>query len=283
MSFFPDLKQVQEALNSAQTIFIVLPAQVNFDKTAAALAFFLSLKKAGKQVFIGCSAPMTVEFSSLVGVDKIQSKLGGRNLLISFDYLEDSIEKVSYNIENDKFNLTIQPKQGFAPLSTDKVHYGYTGGRADLILIMGAGSLNDLGDLYQANKGLFEQAKTWDFDISSRQKTFAQKGFFDSQSAAFCETIAGMLAKLKLPVDGDIAVNLFRGLLKATRNFSSPKVGAATFEAAAFCLRSGAKRPQKKIKTPLKPMPTSISAQKTPEIPQSDWLEPKIYKGATRI
>jgi len=266
MEKISDFSQLQQVLITAQTIFVVLPQKLNQDKVAAGLSLFLSLKKAGKQASVFCSRPITVEFSSLIGADKIKNQLEGRNLVISFDYLEDSIEKVSYNIENNKFNLVIQPKEGHLALSTDKVQYSYAGGNADLFLGVGVSSLGDLGEIYLKNKSIFEKGKVVAFDL------------VDFQAASYCEVVTGLLAQLKLPIDEDIASNLLAGMEGATDSFSSPKTGPATFEAAAFCLRAGGRR--LKAKVDLKPMPEQISAEKPPS---PDWLVPKIYKGNTLI
>lgn len=279
---------VRESLVTAQTVFILLPQNPDLDKIAASLALFLSLKKARKQVTIACPTEMTVEFSALVGVDRVQTKLAGRDLTVSFDYIEDSIEKVSYNIENNKFNLVIQPKAGFPPLSTDKVNYSYSGGEADLIFTVGAGDLKDLGKLYQESKSLLARQTVVDIDRSSINKQFGKVNLIDSTASSCSEIIARLISRLGLPIDEDIASNLLLGIEKTTRGFSSPKVGAATFEAAAFCLRAGARRAaprprlerKQKKKVPLKPMPTKVSEEKKPS---PDWLEPKIYKGNTRI
>lgn len=285
---------VRESLAPAQTVFILLPQNPNLDKIAASLALFLSLKKAGKQVTVACPTEMTVEFSALVGVDRVQTKLAGRDLTISFDYIEDSIEKVSYNIENNKFNLVIQPKVGFPPLSTDKVSYSYSGGEADLVFTVGARDLKDLGSLYQESKSILEKQPIVAIDNSSNRQ-FGKINLVEPNAPSCSEIIAHLISRLGLPVDEDIASNLLLGIERATKNFSSPRVGAATFEAAAFCLRAGARRttlrrklerrPKKKV--PLKPMPTEVSAAKKPEEskekPSPDWLEPKIYKGNTRI
>lgn len=274
MEQFDQFSSIQESLSTAQSIFIALPKNPNYDRVAAGLALYLALKKTGKQVFIASPQEMTVEFSSLVGVDKIKTKPEGRNLTISFDYLEDSIEKVSYNIEGDKFNLVIQPKEGFPPLSSDKVKYSYSGGQADLVFTIGIRAIEDLGDFYKDNQRLFEKVKIIDINIE--------------EEASISEKITKLIADLRLPVDGDIASNLFYGIERATGNFSSPKTNAGTFEAAAFCLKAGARKITKKFPGPkkprpkvtLEPMPTEISAQ---EKPSPDWLEPKIYKGNTRV
>lgn len=285
-----DFTPVQGALTTAQSIFVVLPQKLNQDKVAAALSLFLSLQKAGKQVFVFCSRTMTVEYSSLVGVDRIANKIKGKNLVISFDYLEDSIEKVSYNIENNKFNLVVQPKEGFPPLSTEKVKYTYSGSQADLIFVIGASSFKDLGEIYFENKELFKEGKTVNLNICSGNIQLGKINLVDLNAASFSEVVADLLSRLRLPVNTDIASNLLAGIETATNTFSSPRVGPKTFEAAAFCLRAGARKKQEKVQ--LNPMPTEISAQKSPEEaerkeekekPSSDWLEPKIYKGNTLV
>lgn len=265
MEKFSDFSQLQQTLTAVKSIFVILPQRLNQDKVAAGLSLFLSLKKAGKQASVFCSKPITVEFSSLVGVDKIKNQLEGKNLVISFTYVEDSIEKVSYNIEDDKFNLMIQPKEGYPALSTDKIQYSYLGSNADLFLTIGASSLEDLGEIYFKNKNAFDQGRTATFDLT------------DFQAASYSEVVTNLLARLKLPVDADIASNLLAGMEGATASFSSPKTGPATFEAAAFCLRAGGQRSKAKVQ--LKPMSQEVSAQK----PSPDWLEPKIYKGNTRV
>lgn len=289
MDNFLNFNQVQDALSTAQTVFIVLPLRLDHDKVAAGLSLYLSLQKMGKQVSIFSSKPMTVEYSSLVGVDKISLKIEGRNLTVSFDYVEDSIEKVSYNIENNRFNLVVQPKEGFPPLSTDKVNYSYSGGKADLIFIFGASSLKELGEIYFQNKELFEQGKTVNLDIYQGNSQFGKINLVDLKAASFSEIVANFISRLRLPINADIATNLLSGVEKVTNNFSTPKVGPATFEAAAFCLRAGASRSGQKKKVQLAPMPKEISAQKPPEEkkkeekPSPDWLEPKIYKGNTLV
>lgn len=274
MEKFSDFSQLQQTLTTAQTIFIIFPQKLNQDEVAAGLSLFLSLKKAGKQASVFCSRQMTVEFSSLIGVDRVKNKLEGKNLIISFDYIEDSIEKVSYNIENNKFNLVVQPKEGYPPLSTDKIRYSYSGGNVDLFLLIGTSSFQDLGDIYFENKSAFEQGKVFSLNTT------------DLNAVSHSEIVANLLAYLKLPIDEDIASNLLVGIEMATASFSSPKTGPATFEAAAFCLKAGGRRPGTKVH--LKPMPQQVSAQKLPEEvkeekPAPDWFAPKIYKGNTLV
>jgi len=293
-----DFAPAQQALTSAQTILVTIPEKPKFDHVGAALALFLSLKKAGKTVAVASPDEMTVEFSSLVGVDKISQQPGGKNLVISFDYIEDSIEKVSYNIDNHKFNLLIQPKAGLPPISPEKVSYNYSGG-SDLVFVIGAKRLEDLGSLYNQEKEAYQQKTVINLDIDPQNTQFGKINLFNPTASSCSEVVANLMANLKLPIDQDIATNLLLAIEKATQGFSSPNTSALTFEMVAFCLRVGGRRakasvvktkaikPKKEVS--LSPMPSGVSAKKTPQEakpdqkPSSDWLEPKIFKGSTRV
>lgn len=291
--------QIKQALATAQNIFIALPQNPNFDKVAASLGLYLSLTKTQKKVEIASPTEMTVEFSPLIGVDKIKNHpQGGKdNLIISFDYVEEAIERVSYNIENGKFNLVIKPKPGFPPLDSSKVQYTYSGGKADLILTIGASSKESLGNLFRDNEEVFEQTQIINIDSNLKNQQYGQINLVDPTSSSVSEQVVNLIAELGSPTDEDIGTNLLLGIERITNHFTSDRVSSSTFEAAAFCLKIGARkqirRPLEKkikIKPQLKPMPTKLSAQKPPieveetkEEPSPDWLKPKIYKGDTRI
>jgi nanoRNase/pAp phosphatase (c-di-AMP/oligoRNAs hydrolase) len=287
--------QLQSALATAQNIFIALPGKPRFDQVAAGLGLYLSLSKAKKTVEIGCPTEMTVEFSSLVGVDKIKDSFqGGKDsLIIAFDYIEDAIEKVSYNIEGGKFNLVVKPKPGHPPLNSEKVNYSYSGGKMDLIFTLGVKSLTQLGKIYQANREVFDESQVVNLDNDSHNQRFGQINLVNSEAASLSEEIIHFLVQLRLPADEDIGSNFLQGIERQTRQFTTSRVNSNTFEAAAFCLKIGARKETKKLtffpKASLKPMPAKVSAKKPPqepektEKPKPDWFEPKIYKGEGKV
>src|SRR3990167_5001082 len=113
----------------------------------------------GKAVGIASSGD-SVEPTNLAGQDKIQTSLvsDGDNLVVSFPYTEGSVDKVTYNIEENAFNLIIQPREGSAKLDPKKVSFNYTGGRPDVIITIYTATLNSLGTLYTSNKDQFTVA-----------------------------------------------------------------------------------------------------------------------------
>lgn len=313
-----DFQTIQQNLAEAKNILILLPANPALDSVAAGLSLYLSFKKQGKNVGVGCSTQMTVAFNRLIGVNKITNKIGSRNLIVSFDYLKDSIEKVSYNIEDNKFNLVIEPKPNFPPLDSSKVSYSYTGANADIIFIVGATKLEDLQNLYFEEKNIFTNKLTVNIDNKRQNTRFGQINLHDSQVASCSEIVVELIKALDLSLDQDITTNLYAGIKANTSNFQSVNIAASTFEAAAWCLKNGAVKEQtipmeknqfqpsfqpttQPILNKVSPSPPFSQPINQPDVPASslsqqavsaenkevrpppDWFKPKIFRGNTQV
>jgi hypothetical protein len=86
---------------------------------ASALALTGSLQTQGKKnVYAASHQVCRITPATLPLSDLVSQKIGNRNLVISLKVgSRDSIDKVSYNLEEDgsTFNLIIQPKKGQSP------------------------------------------------------------------------------------------------------------------------------------------------------------------------
>lgn len=294
-----NIEPVKQAFQNAKTVLIILPQNPHIDSVAASLALYLSLIKKQLAVTIGCATPMTVKFNRLFAVDKIRQQIGNQNLVISFDYPEDSVEKVSYDkdLETKKIYLTIEPKIGCQPPNTDVVNYSYTGSSADVIFIIGAKSLEDLGPLYFQEKGLLEDQNKTLVNLShvDNNTQFGTVNIYDPTVSGCCEIMTSFLQTLSLPVDAEISTNLLAGIENSTDNYSSANVTADTFEIAAQLIRSGGKKgylpkisptpspvvkPIVTFQTPPPSNQTPIQQRDTSLQPSPDWLKPKVYKSS---
>jgi len=243
------LANFSQSLQKSKNALIILPATAPVDSVAAGLSLYLSLKQTGKQVIIACSEPVSVALNRLIGVDKITNKIGSRNLVISFDYVQDSIEKVSYHIDGGKFNLVIEPKSDFPSLDSQKVAYSYTGTACDLIIVVGASRLEALGRLYMDEQKIFTQKELVNIDISPFNTRFGRINLLDSASSSISELIGLLTKNLGLPVNADVATDIIAGIEVATNNFSV-KTRAETFEIIAWCMASGGRRAQLTTQAP---------------------------------
>lgn len=301
---------MRTTLEKAQEVVITTAAKPTIDSMAASLSLYLALSSVGKHVSIVCPDAPTVELNRLVGIDKVGSAIStsnGRNLIISFPYQEGSIEKVSYNIENDTFNLVIEPREAYPSITPEMMKYSSGGGNVDVVITVSSPQLTDLGSVYQNNQGLFSEKPIVNIDILTQNTRYGKVNIVDTTPSSVCELLVSLLSQIGFSIDSDMATNLFAGMVSNTRNFTSPATSAETFEAAAICLKSGA---QKSLFTPPSPVPkaSSIPFPKTqqpafsqgatlkpkpfspPQPPKQsredtppDWLKPKIYKGSTLL
>src|SRR3990167_5446946 len=118
--------QIRSLLQNAQSVLIAMGQDADDDAIAAGLSLYLILSKMRKQPTIISPADVKVGQAYLFGVDKISKQLsGGNTLVISLPYKEGTIEKVSYNIENDKFNLVIEPRGESLTFAPEEVEYNF--------------------------------------------------------------------------------------------------------------------------------------------------------------
>jgi nanoRNase/pAp phosphatase (c-di-AMP/oligoRNAs hydrolase) len=265
-----------------EDVVILVSETATRDMMAAALGLSLSLILQNKKVKVAYPKQPTVAWSHLIGINKVIQAISNKNFIITLDYIEGSIEKVSYNIEGNKFNLVIEPKTDATELFNEKnVHYNYGGVNAGVIITIGAGSLESLGKFYVDNKELFNQKPVVVIDHTVGNKQYGKINLVRPASSC-SELVTELIKRAQLPINSDIATNLYDGLLAGSRNFSSPVVNADTFESAAFLLKNGGRKPASPfmLRSP-EELPRGefgLGEDLEPQLPP-DWLKPKIFRG----
>ncbi len=296
MDFTNDISKIKELLASATDILIATHENPTHDSMGSSLALYLGLTSLGKKVTIACPDPMTVEFSSYIGAQKVVSLIGKKNFVISLDYVDGSIEKVSYNIEGSTFNLVIEPRPGFETFSQDKVHYSYSGASAQLIFTVDTIHLGGLKKLFDDDKELYASKPIVNIDRHANNAHFGHTNMVDDKAASTAEVVATLLTGLGVSFSEDIATNLLNAVYGATNNFQNPNIGAGSFELAALSLKSGGKRftaapvavqeeithgsesvASEPMKVEQSPLPVT---PKPPQKAPPDWLKPKIFKSS---
>jgi nanoRNase/pAp phosphatase (c-di-AMP/oligoRNAs hydrolase) len=288
------LQEIEAKLGSAQSVLVVIPVQASQDVVAAATALYLSLAITGKAVAIVSSTLPVVRDSHLVGIDKVTTSVGGNNLVITLNVPEEAIDKVTSNTEGGHLNLVIMPQKGQAALTAADVIFGTSGAAADLIIVVGAQTMSDIGALADKEIELFQKERI--VNVSHQLGEFGAINLTDPSSSC-SELVTALLQELKLPLDLDIANNLMQGIEAGTDNLTSPNMTADTFEALAVLYRTGARRHAPAVvKTEAKiiaDMPivdhgdsSDLSAvrreakdrSELPDPASADWTKPKIYR-----
>lgn len=278
-----DTKGFQQALVGAKSVTILLPENPAFDAVATALSLATSLEEAGKEVTTACPTPMLVEFNRLVGVNKVTDNIDNRNLTISFkEYDAQEIEKVSYNIENGHFMLVITPKPGTIAPKQDQIQVGYRGVQADLLLIIGADKKDALGKFAASNELFSNTVKRAIIGNTPASGFNPVIELINPQASSNSEVSFELIESIGLPINRDIATNLFMGVRSGTENFQKG-INADTFAAASRLLRAGASiEPVPQSQTQTQPQPNTIPTTQTGQVVKEpeNW-QPKSFKGNT--
>lgn len=243
MKTFTTLGSLKEILPTCKKALVLLGSTPNTDTVACALGIACALEKKGIETQVASPAEMRVEFSRLVGVDQVKKKIGNRNLVVSFDYSEEKVEKVSYNISDDgkKFNLVIAPKNGSTPLDPGSVQFDLSGAEADVVIMVGVGTYAELGEIYEHDRNVIEGSQTVALTLVPVE-TFAKFHAEASGCSCLSEMGAAWCVQLDLSLDEDSASNFLFGIEAVTQNFTAQTTTADTFETVATLLRAGATR-----------------------------------------
>ena len=287
-----DIAAIKSLFDKSKELIVLLPQNPGPDSIAASLSLYLAIEKAGKQVHIACSTPIDFSQYPLKYADRITQKIGNKNLVVSLKVdNRDSIDKVSYNLDEATkiFNLIITPKKGAAPLSSDSVSYSLAGARADLIIIVGASTFDDLGILYRDETVLFTDTPTLAIN-RTEPAPFATNHLSNPQASSISEFMVSTIESLGLSLDADLSTNLLAAIDVVTDKLQFSNVSADTFEVVAKLIRAGGTRmmlskPQNQSSEPRqKPIPMTTNPINesndgiiSEDIPQ-DWLSPKILQ-----
>jgi len=281
-------ESLKTVIDSAKSILILLPKNPYFDQVAAGLGLYLGLK-ATKDVSISCPTPMVVDFNRLVGVNKISSELGNKNLVVKFkDYNAEGIERVSYDIDGDEFRLSVIPKNGVIPPSKEQIAITYSGVAADTVILIGGANESHFPDLSKEDLlgAKLVHVGTNNLVLSNMRKYIS----LSENTSSTSEVVAKLLKGAGISFDGDIATNLLSGMHIGSKGFSSMNVTSETFQLAADLMQAGGKHnPKDRIEKkdfPRGSVPSPVSNPKPiqetkSEEPPKAWLEPKIYKGTS--
>ncbi len=262
MSFQLQLTQIKEFLNSAQSVLVLISPDTNLDILAASSALFLSLEKSGKDVVFASPDLPTEVAPNLIGLDRVKTEVSNKNVIVSFDYDEAAVEKVSYHIgeTTNRFYLTVQPQKGHPPLDKNSVEVGYAGAEADLIFMVGVHNYEDLEHLYSGNEQVF--GETTVVVINSFEAAVGDIRLNTTESINLSSAVAKLIRDTGLEITSDAATNLLFSIESITDGFRSLSVTPELLEIGAWLMRQGARRVRKPTSTKTRKKAVKVKEKK---------------------
>ena len=264
--------QFKDLITKAKKVLILIGGDVDADTVSAGLALQDLLKSRSVDSHLVSEGSLPSELSVLSGSEQIKNNLEPKNLVISFNYAKNPIEKISYKIDGDTLNLIVKPRMG--GISLDEVQTSFVGGDYNIIVLLGISEIEDSKN-YTYHKDLFESLPTINIDINENNSQFGKLNIIDQKIGSLCAllTIVFTQANIKLPQKG--ASLLLTGIKEATQNYTKVK-NSKVFEAAAYATKAKeSEQEEVSTKSGLKEhLPEEES-----DMPK-DWLSPKIYRSS---
>jgi len=236
------IQRLKDTIAKSNSIGIAVGQNPSIDEMGGALALYLLLKKANKQVSIASPTDPIVEISSLVGIDRVQRSLSGSSgdLIVSFPYQEGEIEKVSYTLENNFLNIIVKASEQGLSFNDKDVKYTRGSGNIDLLIVVGAATLDQIGDIIDSQQ--LANISIINIDNDPNNQGYGDIVLVTPEASSVSEHVADIVLSLGFQLEQDLAQNLLSGIMSATDNFQSPQTSSLAFEVSAFLMKHGARR-----------------------------------------
>ena len=131
-------------------------------------------------------------------------------------------------------------------------------GSIDLLIVVGAPSLDQIGDVVDSQK--LRDISIINIDNNPNNQGYGDVVVINPQASSLSEHIADIALILGFAIDQDAAQNLLSGVMSATQNFQSPQTSSLAFEIASLMMKQGAHRTDNQYQVPAPKASRSKSA-----------------------
>lgn len=237
------LNQAEKLIERAQNILILPSLPLQGDTLGSAMALFFTLRKLGKNVNM-LTKEIPERFQFLIKLQPEPFKVPdseSKNFVISVDTAGKEVSKIYY--EKNEKNLKIRLVLNEGEINKKDVSFLSSGQNLDLLIVLGAKSLEDLEELFNQNARLFYEAPILNIDNQVLNENFGEVNVVETTSSL--AEISTDLIKLMDSgqgglIDSKVASCLLTGIISASQNFQNPKTRPKTFEVSAFLIERGA-------------------------------------------
>lgn len=236
-------QQILGLIQQSNAVLICLPEQPTTDAIASGLALMSvveKLERKGKVVSSGFNLPQNHSF--LPKSDEIYDDISSlKKFIIDLDLSHSSVEELSYDIEDDKLRIYIQPKDGYfeeRDVTVTAGEYSY-----DLIITVDSPDLDHLGRIYEMNADFFYHTPIINIDHKPTNDNYGQIDLVKVTATSASEVIFEMIEHWGQDIlDEYMATNLLSGMISKTKSFRSGSVTPRSLSIASHLIDQGARR-----------------------------------------
>ena len=274
-------QQASELIKQAHNIVIVTGREPNNDQLSAAIATQRVLNKLQKQasIVITDSLPKS---SALYDTQFISSELEGvRDFVISVAMHSVVVDKLKYNVEGDRLDVTVTPLNG--NFNAKDVSFEQGPFKFDLVIVLGVAQIARLDKIVEKNPTIFDGLHLINIDYHRINEMYGSINYIDQNSSSVCEMMVSLFESLEQGiVDESIATALYTGITSATHNFTTADTTAKSMTVAAQMLAAGAKQQEvvKALQAKNHFAPSTITNQASDVVRPPDPTAPTSIKEA---
>lgn len=235
-------EQILDQINKSETILICISKNPAGDALGAAMGFYLALKKLGKKTDVVCPTGMLSKFEFLPSSNLISHKLeGAKDYVLSLDIDKERLQQLRYEVSDRKLRIYITAKSG--ELSENDISIESSKFKYDLVIVIGTGDLENLGNIYDDNSELFYEAPVINIDHNPSNEYFGKINFVDVAVSSCSEIVFNLISSIDEKLfDENVATNLLAGIISETESFQNKNTTPKAFLAAASLVSHGANK-----------------------------------------
>ncbi len=235
-------QQAIELVKKSNKILVVTHTNPDGDAIGSTLALYLTLKKIGKEVTAVCSEGVPETFRFLPSVESIaRDFVGTRDFIVILDTSQTEVDKLSYNIEDNKLNVIITPRGG--EFSSKDVSFSKGTYKFDLIFVLDCTDLERLGPIYDQNTEMFFGTPVVNIDHHGGNDYFGEVDLVDLTATSTSEILLSLFESLDSQlIDEDIATSLLCGIITDTGSFQNTNTTPKSLTIAAQLVATGGRQ-----------------------------------------
>ena len=235
-------EQIFEQIKKSGKILIALPEVLSADSVASGLALRRFLSKQQKDVVLGSSGVVPENMKFLPGSEQVQSAISsGKSLVVTLDTSIKKLDEISYETKADKVEIFLKPKDG--EFTAEDLSFSRDKFPLDLIITLEAGSLEDLGKIYEQNTDLFFETPKINIDNKSVNEYFGAINLVDVTATSVAEILTGLFGQYEQQlIDEDVATCLLAGIIAKTHSFQHVQTTPKAFLKASELVSLGGRQ-----------------------------------------
>lgn len=233
-----NFEQIKELIEKSQNTLLLLSGEADEENIIAGIALQQVLEGRGKSATLYCASKAVERVNFLEKARQIHREIAPENLIISLGYDKEEIEKVGYETRDGRFNLVITPKKG--RIDSSQISFLSEGINTDLIIVLGAMKLEQLGNSYTEHKEEFLNKGIINIDNHEGNDLFGSVNIVENHKVTLAEILMTLFDYLGVDFRSEIGNLLLMGIYLDTNSFRAPTVNSQIFLTVSELLQKGA-------------------------------------------